>query len=75
MDYSPPGSSVHGIPQGSEYWSGLPFPSPGILPRDQTQLSPITGGFFTAEPWAWLIRQVNTQCDQHGRQTLVGSLY
>lgn len=46
-----------------------------ILPRDQTQLSPITGGFFTAEPWAWLIRQVNTQCDQHGRQTLVGSLY
>ena len=27
MDYSPPGSSVHGILQ-EEYWSGLPFPSP-----------------------------------------------
>ena len=27
MDCSPPGSSVHG-----EYWSGLPFPSPGDPP-------------------------------------------
>ena len=31
MDYSPPGSSVHGFPR-QEYWSGLPFPSPGDLP-------------------------------------------
>ena len=31
MDCSPPGSSVHGILQ-AEYWSGLPFPSPGDLP-------------------------------------------
>ena len=31
MDYTPPGSSVHGILQ-EEYWSGLPFPSPGDLP-------------------------------------------
>ena len=32
-----------------EYWSGLPFPSPGVCspPRDQTQVSCITGGFFT----------------------------
>ena len=29
MDYRPPGSSVHGI-SSQEYWSGLPFPSPGI---------------------------------------------
>ena len=28
VDCSPPGFSVHGI----EYWSGLPFPSPGDLP-------------------------------------------
>ena len=28
---SPPGSSVHGILQVGEYWSGLPFPSPGDL--------------------------------------------
>ena len=32
MDCSPPGSSVHGILQ-PEYWSGLPFPSPGDLPN------------------------------------------
>ena len=38
MDYSPPGSSVHGISQ-QEYWSGVPFPSsealsnPGIEPK------------------------------------------
>ena len=32
MDCSLPGSSVHGILQ-QEYWSGLPFPSPGDLPN------------------------------------------
>ena len=31
MDYSLPGSSVHGFSR-QEYWSGLPFPSPGDLP-------------------------------------------
>ena len=31
MDYSLPGSSVHGFSR-REYWSGLPFPSPGDLP-------------------------------------------
>ena len=31
MDCSPPGSSVHGFPR-QEYWSGLPFPFPGIFP-------------------------------------------
>ena len=31
MDGSPPGSSVHGISR--QYWSGLPFPSPGDLPN------------------------------------------
>ena len=31
MDCSPPGSSVHGISR-QEYWSGLPFLSPGDLP-------------------------------------------
>ena len=31
MDCSPPGSSVHGFSR-QEYWSGLPFPSPGDLP-------------------------------------------
>ena len=32
MDCSPPGSSVHGFSR-QEYWSGLPFPSPGDLPK------------------------------------------
>ena len=32
VDCSLPGSSVHGIFQ-EEYWSGLPFPSPGHLPN------------------------------------------
>ena len=31
VDCSPKGSSVHGILR-QEYWSGLPFPSPGDLP-------------------------------------------
>ena len=34
-----------GFPR-QEYWSGLPFPSPGIEP-----ISPaLAGGFFTTEP-------------------------
>ena len=32
MDWSPAGSSVHGIFQ-AEYWSSLPFPAPGDLPN------------------------------------------
>ena len=34
MDCSLPGSSVHGIPK-VEYWSGLPFPSPGAEAQAQ----------------------------------------
>ena len=51
MDYSPPGFSVHGILQ-QEYWSVLPFPSPGDFPDPGIKLkSPaLAGGFFTAEP-------------------------
>ena len=51
MDCSPPGSSVHGILQ-TEYWSGLPFPTPGDLPdsgiKPTSPESPaLAGGFFT----------------------------
>ena len=42
MDCSPAGYSVHGFSK-QEYWSGLPFPSPGIFP---TEVSCIAGGFF-----------------------------
>ena len=38
-----------------EYWSGLPFPLPGDLPKPETEptslVSPaLTGGFFTTVP-------------------------
>ena len=53
-DCSPPDSSVHGIFQ-VEYWSGLPFLTPGESSplRDQIQslVSPaLTGGFFMTVP-------------------------
>ena len=37
---------------GKEYWSGLPFPSPGDLPKLGIEpMSPaLGGGFFTTEP-------------------------
>ena len=48
MDYSPPGSSVHGVFQVG-YWSALPFPSPGDLPNPG--IEPVLAGrFFTTEP-------------------------
>ena len=51
MDCSPPGSSVHGMLQ-QEYYSGLPFPSPGDLPEPgiEPMFPALAGGFFTAEP-------------------------
>ena len=35
-----------------EYWSGLPFPSPGNLPNPGIKpiFSALAGGFFTTEP-------------------------
>ena len=30
-----------------EYWSGLPFPSPGDLPGTASLVSPALAGFFT----------------------------
>ena len=54
MDCSPPGSSVVEFSR-QEYWSGLPFPSPGDLPhpgiKPMSPVSPgLAGGFFTTEP-------------------------
>ena len=50
MDYSLPDSSIHGIFQ-AEYWSGLPYPSPGDLPvlgiKPTSLMSPaLANGFF-----------------------------
>ena len=50
MDCNTPGSSVHGIFQ--EYWSGLPFSSPGDLPNPGIELrSPsLWADFLPSEP-------------------------
>ena len=51
MDYSPPGSAVHGILQ-QEYWRGLPcpplgdLPDPRIAPTSLTSLA-LAGEVFT----------------------------
>ena len=48
MDYSPPGSSVHGSLQpGILEWVAIPFPKGSSQPRDRIQVSCIAGGFFT----------------------------
>ena len=51
MDYSPPGSSVHG-PFQVRILEGWPFPTPGDLPKPRIEpTSPtLTGRFFTTEP-------------------------
>ena len=54
MDYSRPGSSVHGFSR-QEYWSRLPFPPPGDLPnpgiKPMSLMFPaLAGGFFTLVP-------------------------
>ena len=54
MDCTQPGSSAIGFSR-QEYWSRLPFPSPGDLPDPGTETtSPVSfalaGGFFTAKP-------------------------
>ena len=57
MDCSPPSSLSMGFPR-QEYWSGLPFPSPGdLLNPGNESMSPelqavscIAGRFFIAEP-------------------------
>ena len=49
MDYSPPGSSVHGLLQQA-YWSGLPCPPPGDRPDPEIKsmflVSPPLAGVF-----------------------------
>ena len=51
MDCSPPGSSVHGILQGTTLeWVAVPFSRGSSWPRDWTPVSCLVGGFFTPEP-------------------------
>ena len=46
MDYSPPGSSVHGISQAKMEWVARDLPDLGIEPTYPA----LTGRFFTTEP-------------------------
>ena len=49
VDYSPPGSSVHGILQARILeWVAVPSSRGSSWPRDQTWVSCIAGRFFTA---------------------------
>ena len=53
MDYSPPGSSVHGISQARILeWVGLQFSSPGDLlnPGTESMFPALAGKLFTTEP-------------------------
>ena len=51
MDWSPPGSSVHGILQARILECvAIPFSRESSRPKDRTQVSSLAGGFFTTEP-------------------------
>ena len=51
LDCSLPGSSIHGTSR-QEYWSELPFPSPGNLPNPgiEPRSPALQADFFTDEP-------------------------
>ena len=68
MDCSPPGSSVHETSQAKILeWVTISYSRGSSWPRDQTCVSCIAGGFFTAELWGQpLWRQVPVEkfCDR-----------
>ena len=88
MNCSPPGSSVHGILQARKLkWVALPLSrGESSQPRDWTQVSRITGGFFTswATREALMIQQFHSSNslqqltlvflpgEFHGQRSLVG---
>ena len=48
MDYSSPGTSVHGLLQARiQEWVAIPFSMGSSQPRDRAQVSCIAGRFFT----------------------------
>ena len=51
VDFSSPGSSVHGIPQARTLeWVAISFSTGSSRPKDRTWVSYIAGGFFTVWP-------------------------
>ena len=58
MDYSPPGSSVHGILQPRILeWASIPFSRESIQPRDGKWVSCTAGRFFTI----WATREAQSK--------------
>ena len=74
MDWRLPCSSVHGIPQAKN-WSGLPFPTPGSLPKPLTELrSPaLQTNFLPSEP-PGKPRCHYRRCKKHGFDPWVGKI-
>ena len=67
MDYSPPGSAVHGISQARILeWFAIPFSRGSSQPNDRTHISCLAGRFFTAEPQDselnWVLKNEAVQC-------------
>ena len=68
-----------GFPR-QEYWSGLPFPSPGDLPNPGTEpVSPaLAGRFFTIEPegksFLTLVKN-ETSCKVHTQVIILTKFY
>ena len=65
IDWCPPGSSAHGVLQVGILESiAMPFSRASSQPRDQTQVSPIAGRFFTI----WAIWETQTcDCVDHNK--------
>ena len=67
MDYSPPGSSVHGILQVRILeWVAISSSRESSQPRDQTRISCVSGiegGFFTSEPDRKILSIRAIQCN------------
>ena len=70
VDYSPPGSSVHGILQARILeWAAIPFSRGSSQTRDQTWVFCIAGGLFTIWPpgklvslWFFKIQNIVAFC-------------
>ena len=59
-DWSPPGSSVHRMPQARILeWVAIPFSRGSSRPRDRTQVSSIASRFFTS----WATREAHSDSE------------
>jgi len=71
MDWSLPGSSIHGILQaGILEWVATPSSKGSSWPRDQTSISCIAGRFFTAEPLGEVLKEARLLAKRMPRKEL-----